>query len=95
MALVTVRWRYSGVKMRGLNRGRGWEGEGTPLFSRDSVTNTVLPRFFSRSPVTLPVTCRDKSGGSVTSSGESGAQLEDFWEFQKPQKSEVNCKKVK
>jgi hypothetical protein len=41
-------------------------GRATPLFSRDSVTRSVLPRFFSRSPVTSPVTCRDKVGRAVT-----------------------------
>ena len=45
------------------------EKRGVPLpgvFSRDIVTNTVLPRFFLRSSVTLSVTCRDAPGSSVT-----------------------------
>jgi hypothetical protein len=41
----------------------------TPLpgvFIRDIVTNTVLPRFFSRRSVTSSVTCRDILGSAVT-----------------------------
>lgn len=41
-------------------------GRGTPLFIGDTVTNTVLPRFFSRSSVTLSVTRGDILGLSVT-----------------------------
>jgi hypothetical protein len=39
------------------------------VFIGDTVTNTVLPRFFSRSSVTLSVTCGDKRGRSVTNRG--------------------------
>lgn len=43
---------------------------GTPLFIRDIVTRSVLPRFFEITSVTLSVTLsvthRDKMGLSVT-----------------------------
>ena len=47
---------------RSTNASKSKGGVGTPLSKRDSVTNTVLPRFFSSTSVTSSVTCRDKMG---------------------------------
>ena len=55
-----------GIRITIMITGKSRRGRGSPLFIGDTVTNTVLPRFFSRSSVTLLVTRSDILELSVT-----------------------------